>query len=375
MSDPRPVPGRPATLHLLLIALLGSAIVGAIALIVLRRGETTAQHTTTAERVVSPVPSPSGAAPPAAIPAPTPPPSEPQIKPSFDIVRVNPQGNAVLAGRAAPGAEVAITRDGQQIGRVQADQQGTWVFVPLTPLPPGAQELALSEHDQTGRDIKGDGSVLMVVPTPPSQMARADAQPTGAIAVLSTPSAAPKMLQAAPGPTANAVGRGRLSLDTLEYDDRGEVRFIGTAPAGSSVRIYSDRQPIGGATAGRDGRWTLTPEASIAPGTHDLRVDQLTARGEVVARVGMPFQREQLAARAVAEGGVVVQPGQNLWLLARRAYGTGFRYTVIYQANRGQIRDPDLIYPGQTFAVPMLAAGGEDAAAYGGASASSRRSR
>jgi nucleoid-associated protein YgaU len=247
--------------------------------------------------------------------------------------------------------------------------------VPLTPLPPGAQELALSEHDQTGRDIKGDGSVLMVVPTPPSQTARADAQPTGAIAVLSTPSAAPKMLQAAPGPAANAVGPGRLSLDTLEYDDRGAVRFAGTAPAGSSVRIYSDRQPIGGATAGRDGRWTLTPEAPIAPGTHDLRVDQLTARGQVVARVGMPFQREQLAARAVAEGGVVVQPGQNLWLLARRAYGTGFRYTVIYQANRGQIRDPDLIYPGQTFAVPMLAAGGEDAAAYGGASASSRRSR
>ena len=314
MSDPRPVPGRPATLHLLLIALLGSAIVGAIALIVLRQGETTAQHTTTAERVVPPVPSPSGAAPPAMIPAPTPPPSEPQIKPSFDIVRVSPQGNAVLAGRAAPGAEVAITRDGQQIGRVQADQQGTWVFVPPTPLPPGAQELALSEHDQAGRDIKGDGSVLMVVPTPPSQTARADAQPTGTIAVVSTPSAAPKMLQAAPGPAANAVGPGRLSLDALEYDDRGEVRFAGTAPAGSSLRIYSDRQPIGGATAGRDGRWTLTPEAPIAPGTHDLRVDQLTARGEVVARVGMPFQREQLAARAVAEGGVVVQPGQNLWL-------------------------------------------------------------
>ena len=161
---------------------------------------------------------------------------------------------------------------------------------------------------------------------------------------------------------------------TLEYDDRGEVRFAGTAPAGSSVRIYSDRQPIGSATAGRDGRWTLTPEAPIAPGTHDLRVDQLTARGEVVAQVGTPFQREQLAVRACRRGWWHSR-GSNLWLLARCAYGTGFRYTVIYQANRGQICDPDLIYPGQTFAVPMLAAGGEDTAAYGGASASSRRSR
>jgi len=49
---------------------------------------------------------------------------------------------------------------------------------------------------------------------------------------------------------------------------------------------------------------------------------------------------------------VVVQPGQNLWRLARSAYGTGVRYTVIYLANRDQIRDPRLIYPGQAFAVP-----------------------
>ncbi len=65
MSDPSPVPGRPATLHLLLIALLGLAIAGAVALIVLRQGEAPAQHATTAERTVPPVPSPSGTAPPA----------------------------------------------------------------------------------------------------------------------------------------------------------------------------------------------------------------------------------------------------------------------------------------------------------------------
>jgi nucleoid-associated protein YgaU len=28
------------------------------------------------------------------------------------------------------------------------------------------------------------------------------------------------------------------------------------------------------------------------------------------------------------------------------------RYTVIYEANRTQIRNPDLIYPGQVFAIP-----------------------
>ncbi|MCK5276640.1 MAG: LysM peptidoglycan-binding domain-containing protein, partial [Alphaproteobacteria bacterium] len=49
---------------------------------------------------------------------------------------------------------------------------------------------------------------------------------------------------------------------------------------------------------------------------------------------------------------VVVQPGNSLWRLARRTLGEGTRYTVIYQANRDRIRDPDLIYPGQVFEVP-----------------------
>ena len=44
--------------------------------------------------------------------------------------------------------------------------------------------------------------------------------------------------------------------------------------------------------------------------------------------------------------------GDNLWQISRRTYGDGKRYTVIYDANRDQIRDPDLIYPGQIFVMP-----------------------
>ena len=343
MSDPSPVSHRPVTRRVLLIALLGLVVVGAAVVLLPRLGEAPAPRVTTEERIVPPVPPPAAAGP--------------QIKPSFDVVRINPQGDAVMAGRAAPGAEVSIARGGMEIGRVQADEQGAWVFVPLTPLPPGGQELTLSEHDQAGRDIKGDGSVLLVVPGQATQVTRDNVQPV--------------TLQAAPGPAPRGAGPGalpktgaasRLSLDALEYDDRGETRFAGTAPAGSSVRVYSDHQLIGDAIAGPDGRWTLKPQAPIAPGTHDLRIDQLTARGQVAMRVHMQFRREQLAARDIAEGSIVVQPGQSLWRLARRAYGTGVRYTVIYQANRDQIRDPDLIYPGQTFAVPAEV-GGDAAAA------------
>ena len=52
------------------------------------------------------------------------------------------------------------------------------------------------------------------------------------------------------------------------------------------------------------------------------------------------------------ESAVIVQPGNSLWRIARRVYGRGLRYSVIYQANRERIRDPDLIYPGQIFTIP-----------------------
>lgn len=49
---------------------------------------------------------------------------------------------------------------------------------------------------------------------------------------------------------------------------------------------------------------------------------------------------------------ITVQPGHTLWAISRERYGQGDRYMVIVRANRGQIRNPDLIYPGQIFALP-----------------------
>jgi nucleoid-associated protein YgaU len=51
----------------------------------------------------------------------------------------------------------------------------------------------------------------------------------------------------------------------------------------------------------------------------------------------------------------VVSPGDSLWRISRVTYGAGIRYAVVYKANRDQIRNPDRIYPGQIFVLPMKA--------------------
>lgn len=76
------------------------------------------------------------------------------------------------------------------------------------------------------------------------------------------------------------------------------------------------------------------------------------AMPEVAAAEYGDLGATDLQAAPLGPGHVVIQPGNNLWRISRVIYGRGIEYTVIYQANRDRIRDPDLIYPGQIFATP-----------------------
>lgn len=47
-----------------------------------------------------------------------------------------------------------------------------------------------------------------------------------------------------------------------------------------------------------------------------------------------------------------VKKGDCLWNIAKKYYGNGSKYTVIYNANKGKIKNPNLIYPGQVLTIP-----------------------
>lgn len=62
-----------------------------------------------------------------------------------------------------------------------------------------------------------------------------------------------------------------------------------------------------------------------------------------------------------ADGGVIIRRGDSLWRISKRVYGRGMRFSTIYLANKEQIRNPDLIWPGQVFRVPDKTDEGEAA--------------
>ncbi len=290
--------------------------------------------------VMRPAPVP---APPATDPTPSA--SQPApvalTAPTFDIVRVDPRGTAVLAGRGAPGSRVALMSGDQEIASVEIDAAGEWVMIVDRPLPAGSVELSLMMVTPDGQEIRSDQVVVVSVP---------ESRDRTPLVVLGRPGEASRVLQS----PFDGVSMGPLSLETVDYDESGSVIFSGRAEPGSSVRVIADGQVVGQTTAGPNGRWSVQAGRDFAPGVYNLQVDQLDADGRVTAVIALPFERasaeDALAARDA--GRVVVQPGNSLWRIARRLYGDGVQYTVIYQANREQIRDPDLIYPGQVFRAP-----------------------
>ncbi|MCH8113571.1 MAG: LysM peptidoglycan-binding domain-containing protein [Proteobacteria bacterium] len=222
-------------------------------------------------------------------------------------------------------------------------------MVPLKPLPPGATELYVEASLPGVSPRQSEDVVVLSVP----QRSVSRAAQVGPLAVV-TPrrGGATRVLQASRRPVARDKGGHGVSLDVVDYDDAGNIVLSGRADANAEIRVYTDNRLIGTATSDKAGDWQLKPEARIAPGDHELRVDSVSVDGKVVARVVLPFSRADLQSIDLRDGRVVVQPGNSLWRIARATYGSGYQFTLIYDANRDQIDDPDLIFPGQVFKVP-----------------------
>ncbi|MFN3132314.1 LysM peptidoglycan-binding domain-containing protein [Roseibium sp.] len=434
-------------------------------------------------------------------------------KPSFDVVGVEPTGETVVAGRSEAGAIVALTANGEVVGKTIANPAGEWTIILDEPLKPGDYDVALEVHDQGGEQLStsdervaisipdgGKQQPLVVLNSPdgPSNILQ---KPEAPVAVAEAPKAEETVVAAAPtseaaGDTpsssssenvtaeaggsegsapaaaettvsaaasstdADTASNGTATADTKQHtadsgsqaseqtaevagtstaseteattapaetttasasdapdssgdaaptdtnqqvaaasqgetsasaetgteggnppvtveaveSEENKVYVAGTAEPGSSVRVYVGEDYQGEATANSSGRWLLEGDKSVAEGNVEVRADMIAEDGKSVdARAAVTFEKQQdeqiVLTKVVASGTsgsadgegadvkkalpvVIIRKGDNLWRISRRLYGDGIRYTTIYQANKGQIRDPDLIYPGQVFLTP-----------------------
>jgi hypothetical protein len=282
------------------------------------------------------------------------------VAPSFDVVRIAPDGNAVIAGRAEPGATVSVLDGDTVIGDAVADARGEWVVLPIQRLGQGTRELSLIARSPSDVEARSEQVVVLVVPSSPGGVRPAepmvDERPVAVL--LSRDSGGMSRLLQGGEPGRGIDAASGLTLDSVSYDESGDVDIAGQALPGNAIAAYIDNRAIGSIVVDAEGKWHLVPDGDVEPGLYTLRIDQVDDDGQVVSRLETPFTLADLSDAAVGEGLVVVQPGNSLWRIARRVYGEGVRHTLIFDANQDQIRDPDLIYPGQIFVVPGTSADG-----------------
>jgi nucleoid-associated protein YgaU len=218
------------------------------------------------------------------------PPDSGEGVPAFDIARIEPTGEAVIAGRATPGAIVELLRNGELHDRAVADQSGQFVMVPPR-FPSGTYDLTLRSKQPDGKQATSKQSVAVAIkPGPADRPVVALMTPGKPTVVLSQPSA--------PKPMAGAV-----VVESVEIEPGGKFHASGRTQQPQLATAL----PGGG-----------SPSTMVLP---------------------------KIATTTVSRG-------DSLWRLSRLRYGVGTRYAVIYKANREQIRNPNLIHPGQIFVLP-----------------------
>jgi nucleoid-associated protein YgaU len=387
-------------------------------------------------------PAPKAAAAPVAGPE-APAGAEAPVAPSFDVVRVEPDGESVIAGRSAPGATIELLRGDQVHARGVADASGLFAIIP-PPLPPGSHQIVLQSIAPDGARQRSRESVTVVINTDKTRPLVALASPDKPTVLLSNPEpldpkAVPKVdaeakspepmpaeaktaeakpaqpnaaqpsqaeapaqpapqqqANATPGtPPAQPAQRPQIKIVSVDSEE-GKLFVSGLSAPGATVRLYLNESFIAPGGAGGDGKVSFAIGSGVKPGDYRVRLDDVDpVSGQVKSRAEVAFNVPVLVAAApqasprlgaspagspqvapatpsqgtktastdgqVAMAGTVVIPnintafvarGDNLWRISQRIYGKGFRYTMIYGANQEQIRNPNLIYPGQVFVLP-----------------------
>jgi nucleoid-associated protein YgaU len=270
---------------------------------------------------------------------------KPLIVPTFDVLRVEPDGTAVIAGRAEPEALLDVNDQAVTVATTSVDKAGEFVAIIDKPLAPGDHQLVLKATATDGRTVISEEIATVSVPenkngellamvTKPGEASRLMALPninqktktervalsaseTAAVPqapattslattpapTTAAPASADTQVATAPVPQAPAgavTEKPALQVSAVEIE--GDRIFVaGISKPGAKLKGYADTTVIGETLAGADGHFVIDGTVALSIGEHRIAVDQIGPNGQVIVRVEVPFNRpagDQVAAVA-----------------------------------------------------------------------------
>jgi len=246
--------------------------------------------------------------------------------PGFDVLRVEPDGSTVIAGRAQPNTKLEIMSGDTVVGTADVGAAGDFAAVFEKPLAAGDYQLTLRSVGENGatksseevatvsipKDKAGEllamvskpGEASRIITKPVTEAKPADAaaqpEPVPGASTTATPTDT-----AVPSQTPATGEKPAVAVSAVEIEGR-KIFVAGNAKAGALVRVYADDKPVGEIKADEQGRFVVEGAIDLPVGGHTIRADVMGADGSTVeTRASVPFDRpagDQVAA--VAQPGV-----------------------------------------------------------------------
>jgi nucleoid-associated protein YgaU len=235
--------------------------------------------------------------------------------PTFDVLRVEPDGSTVIAGSAQPNSKLEILDGDKVLMGTDVGDNGDFVAVLDNPLAAGDHQLQLRATDKDGKvttseeiatiSIPKDGnaSQLLAMVSKPGAASRIITAPgvtpppatndaTATDQASATPQAQAPATSDTPSAPATAAAPADVRVNAVEIE--GDKIFVaGTAKPQSNVFGYADDKLIGKAKAGQDGHFVIDGVMPLAVGDHKIRVDVVDAAGKVLVRASVNFNRPE----------------------------------------------------------------------------------
>ena len=256
------------------------------------------------------------------------------IELTFDIVRLDKNGDVVIAGKTIPNIKVDILDGNETLASVFSDSNGDWVWISEKPLPEGIKRFNLKHFD--GEDEFFSDQNIIILREKNKYLSS-------------------KILRFSKNSSLEIINNNQkilgLSLDIAEYLDEDSLMLTGRTKPNAKVKLFFSDNFIKDSISDNRGVWKMELK------NFDFADNNLIITTEIEGqkiKLKTKIFEKKIDPNFIFEKEVIVKNGNSLWRIARKTLGGGVYYSEIYKNNMKEIENPDLIFPGQVFNIPKL---------------------